>query len=68
MSTKRKTIGVRAMDPQCGRSVDPEKAIRLTWEGKTYFFFAPRNAKRDLTLIRPGMPVSRTASADWSDA
>ena len=38
MSTKRKTIGVRAMDPQCGRSVDPETAIRLTWEGKTYFF------------------------------
>jgi YHS domain-containing protein len=31
-------IPVRVMDPQCGKSVDPEGAIRLTWEGKSYFF------------------------------
>lgn len=25
-------------DPQCGKVVDPRKAISVTWEGKTYFF------------------------------
>jgi YHS domain-containing protein len=25
-------------DPQCGKSVDPAKAAKLTWEGKTYLF------------------------------
>jgi Cu+-exporting ATPase len=38
MVTKTTKIEVRAMDPQCGKSVDPEKAILLSWEGKTYFF------------------------------
>lgn len=38
MGTKTKDTEVRAMDPQCGKSVDPDTAIRLSWEGKTYFF------------------------------
>jgi len=25
-------------DPMCGKAVDPEKALALTWEGKTYYF------------------------------
>ena len=38
MSTKLKPTENRAMDPECGKSVDPEKAIPLRWEGKTYYF------------------------------
>ena len=38
MATKTRRIEVRAMDPQCGKSVDPKKAIPLRWEGKTYYF------------------------------
>lgn len=25
-------------DPMCGKAVDPEKALQLNWEGKTYYF------------------------------
>jgi len=39
VSTKAtRKIQVRLMDPQCGKFVDPECAIHLRWEGKTYFF------------------------------
>lgn len=26
------------MDPQCGKAIDPDHALKLSWEGKTYFF------------------------------
>jgi len=25
-------------DPMCGKAVDPEKALKMKWEGKTYYF------------------------------
>lgn len=36
MKQKRKAVPVT--DPFCGRSVDPETALRMTWEGKDYYF------------------------------
>jgi Cu+-exporting ATPase len=53
MSTKSPKIKVRVMDPQCGRSVDPEKAIRLSWEGKTYFFCS-KECKAKFEIDPPG--------------
>jgi len=38
MSTKLRKKETQVMDPQCGKSVDPEEALMLKWEGKTYFF------------------------------
>jgi len=29
-------------DPKCGRIVDPRKAVRLSWEDKTYVFCSER--------------------------
>ena len=46
-------IQVRPMDPQCGKSVDPESAIRLTWEGKTYFFCS-ETCKAQFEVDPPG--------------
>jgi YHS domain-containing protein len=53
MSAKSTRIEVRVMDPQCGRSVDPEKAIRLSWEGKTYFFCS-KECKARFEIDPPG--------------
>ena len=53
MTTKTKNIDVRAMDPQCGKSVDSEKAIHLSWEGKTYFFCS-EECKAKFELDPPG--------------
>lgn len=33
---------VLVMDPQCGKSVNAERAVRLRWEGKTYSFCSER--------------------------
>jgi YHS domain-containing protein len=38
MPAKRKKTKDLVMDPRCGRSVDPAKALRMTWEGKDYYF------------------------------
>lgn len=53
MSTKSRTTEIRAMDPQCGKSVDPEKAVRLNWEGKTYYFCS-EECKARFELDPPG--------------
>ncbi len=53
MPTKSTKIEVRVMDPQCGKSVDPEKAIRLRWEGKTYFFCS-KECKAKFEIDPPG--------------
>lgn len=34
------------MDPECGKLVDPEKAIKLHWEGTTYYFCCEGCKKR----------------------
>jgi YHS domain-containing protein len=46
MSTKLRKKETIAMDPQCGKPVDAAKAVRLTWEGKTYFFCSEECKKR----------------------
>src|SRR6185503_11153403 len=38
MSTRSRRVEIRAMDPECGKAVDPENSIQLRWEGKTYYF------------------------------
>lgn len=38
MPTKVKKDPSLVMDPQCGKSVDADKALKLSWEGKAYFF------------------------------
>jgi YHS domain-containing protein len=53
MTTKTRRIEIRAMDPQCGKSVDPEKAIRLSWEGKSYFFCS-EECKAQFEIDPPG--------------
>ena len=53
MSTRTRRIEIRAMDPQCGRSVDPDKAIQLSWEGKTYYFCSAE-CKAQFELDPPG--------------
>ena len=35
---KRKRKALLVIDPVCGRSVDPVKALRMNWEGKDYYF------------------------------
>jgi len=53
MLAKTRKIPVRAMDPQCGKSVDPEKSIRLRWEGKDYFFCSEK-CKARFEIDPPG--------------
>jgi len=53
MSPKSTRIEGRVMDPQCGKSVDPEKAIRLSWEGATYFFCS-EECKAKFEIDPPG--------------
>jgi YHS domain-containing protein len=53
MATKTKKSEVRVMDPQCGKPVDPDKAIRLSWEGKTYFFCS-ESCKAKFEIDPPG--------------
>lgn len=36
--TARTQDRARALDHQCGKWVDPEQAVKLEWEGKTYYF------------------------------
>jgi len=38
MPTKLRILPSRTTDPRCGKAVDVKKAIRLRWEGKTYYF------------------------------
>ena len=38
MPTRHRKKETTVKDPQCGGTVDPEKAAKLDWEGKTYFF------------------------------
>jgi YHS domain-containing protein len=33
-------------DPSCGRPVAPGKAVKLTWEGKTYLFCSDECRRR----------------------
>ena len=40
-------------DPQCGRQIDPGKAHRLTWEGKSYFFCS-EGCRRQFEADPPG--------------
>jgi len=53
MPAKSTKIEVRVMDPQCGKAVDPQKAIRLSWEGKTYFFCS-KECKAKFEIDPPG--------------
>lgn len=53
MSTQTRRNEIRAMDPQCGKSVDPVKAVRMTWEGKTYYFCSPE-CKAQFEIDPPG--------------
>jgi Cu+-exporting ATPase len=46
MPAKRRPRKVMAMDPQCGKAVDPSKASRVTWEGKDYFFCSEECRRR----------------------
>jgi len=46
MATKLRNRDTRPMDPQCGKLVDPEKAIKLIWEGASYFFCCEECRKR----------------------
>lgn len=38
MATKAGKNETALSDPMCGKTVDPGKALALTWEGKTYYF------------------------------
>jgi len=38
MTTKLRKNDTAISDPMCGKAVDPEKALQLHWEGKTYYF------------------------------
>jgi len=38
MATKVRKRDARPMDPQCGKLVNPDRAIKLTLEGTSYFF------------------------------
>ena len=42
-----------ATDPFCGKSVDPAKATKLTWEMKAHFFCS-ENCKARFELDPPG--------------
>jgi P-type Cu+ transporter len=53
MPTKLRNKENPVMDPQCGKSVDPKTAIRLRWEGKTYFFCS-ENCKARFEVDPPG--------------
>jgi len=48
---RRKETAVR--DPQCGKTVDPENALKLDWEGKTYFFCS-EECRKNFDLDPPG--------------
>ena len=48
---KKKETTIR--DPQCGKPVDPKKALPLTWEGKTYYFCS-QECRKQFDLDPPG--------------
>jgi len=48
---RRKETTVR--DPQCGKAVDPEKSLKLDWEGRTYFFCS-EECRKDFDRDPPG--------------
>jgi Cu+-exporting ATPase len=35
-----KEVAALARDPVCGMLVEPERAVRLEWEGETFYFCA----------------------------
>lgn len=43
----------RAMDPQCGKAVDPAQALRMDWEGRSYYFCSER-CRKAFDLDPPG--------------
>ncbi len=53
MATKSRILPRRTMDAHCGRAVDAKKAIRLRWEGKTYYFCS-KECKARFELDPPG--------------
>lgn len=55
MATKMKTIrkDILVMDPQCGKSVNRNKARSLRFEGKT-FFFCSQKCKARFEVDPPG--------------
>ena len=40
-------------DPQCGKTVDPQNAPKLSWEGKTYHFCS-ESCRRKFEVDPPG--------------
>ncbi len=40
-------------DPMCGKAVDPEKALIMHWEGKTYYFCS-EDCRHRFDLDPPG--------------
>jgi YHS domain-containing protein len=46
MVTKLHKRDARPMDPQCGKLVELEKAVQLTWEGATYYFCSEECRRR----------------------
>ena len=53
MTTKLRKMESPLRDPFCGKPVVPERARRLFWETRTYFFCSDR-CKREFELDPPG--------------
>ncbi len=60
MITTPRNEGREVRDLRCGKSLAPEKALKLSWEGKTYFFCSP-DCRRQFEWDPPG------ETAFWKD-
>jgi len=53
MISTPKNEQVEAMDLRCGKALDPKRALKLSWAGKTYFFCS-EECRRQFEWDPPG--------------